>query len=119
QPVPALVTRIEPVAFTKVSALGIEAQRVKLIIGPTEWSVPGAGEGFRVDAAVTVALQDAALIVPTGALVRNGSGWAVWAAENGRARLRPVDLADRNADLAWLRGGLEPNQPVIVYPDAD
>ncbi len=112
------VERIEPVAFTKVSALGIEEQRVNLIVAPAA-SPPGTlGDGYRVDASVSLEAHDDALLVPTGALLRDGSAWSVLVAEGGRARRRPVELAGRNGDWAWLRSGLTPTERVVLYPGA-
>lgn len=112
------VTRIEPVAFTKVSALGIEEQRVNVIVGlePPAASAPPLGDGFRVDARITVFKQANALLVPTAALVRDGEQWRVLVVEAGRARARAVQLNDRNADVAWLKDGLRAGETVVLYP---
>lgn len=118
-PVEGRVLRIEPVAFTKVSALGIEEQRVNLVVAPTAPPAAQAGEGFRVDATVSLESHDGALLVPTGALVRDGAGWAVWAVDGGRARRLAVELAGRNGDWAWLRGGVAAGQPLVLYPAPD
>ncbi len=114
------VWRVEPVAFTKVSALGIEEQRVNVIvdIDPRGEAVPALGEGFRVDADIVVSAQDEALIVPTAALVRDGGRWAVLVAEGGRARLRPVALRERNAEAAWVDAGVAVGERVVLYPGA-
>ncbi|HSO43923.1 MAG TPA: efflux transporter periplasmic adaptor subunit, partial [Rhodoferax sp.] len=112
------VTRIEPVAFTKVSALGIEEQRVNVIVDLAQMS-PDAqrlGDGFRVDARITVFKQLDALLVPTAALVRDGAQWRVFVVEGGRARSRAVQLNDRNADVAWLKDGLREGETVLLYP---
>ncbi len=112
------VTRVEPVAFTKVSALGIEEQRVNVIVDLASAS-PDAqrlGDGFRVDARITVFKQPDALLVPTAALVRDGAQWRVFVVEAGRARGRAVQLNDRNADVAWLKEGLREGETVLLYP---
>lgn len=116
---PGRVARIEPVAFTKVSALGIEEQRVNVIVDLDADAVRGApalGDGFRVDARIVVAAQDRALLVPSAALVRDGARWRVFVVEGGRARSREVELRERNADAAWLDGGVREGETVLLYP---
>jgi HlyD family secretion protein len=116
----ARVRRVDPGAFTKVSALGIEEQRVIAVMDitspPREWSA--MGDGFRVVVRVITASEDQALLVPVGALFPHGDGLAVYAVEAGRARLRPVAVGGRNGTEAWVRSGLEAGRPVIVYPPA-
>ena len=117
-PIAGQVTRIEPVAFTKVSALGIEEQRVNVIVDLAQ-SSPEAqrlGDGFRIDARITLFKQPKALQVPTAALVRDGAQWRVFVVEGGRARARPVQLNDRNSDVAWLKEGLRDGETVLLYP---
>lgn len=115
------VARIEPVAFTKVSALGIEEQRVNLIVQlpppPTQQAV--IGEGYRVDAQVLVSAQDGALLIPAAALVRDGAQWTVFVVEGGRARRRTVQVRERNAEVAWLQSGVAAGERVVLYPGAD
>lgn len=112
------VTRIEPVAFTKVSALGIEEQRVNVIVdlAPATPEAQRLGDGFRVDARITLFSQLDALLVPTAALVRDGEQWRVFVVEAGHARARTVQLNDRNADSAWLKEGLREGETVLLYP---
>lgn len=114
------VRRVEPAAFTKVSALGIEEQRVNLVIDvpqpPPAWR--GMGDGFRVGVRVITASVDHAVLVPVGALFPHQAGMAVYRVDGRKARLQPVDVADRNATVAWVRGGVTPGQTVILYPAA-
>ncbi len=112
------VARVEPVAFTKVSALGIEEQRVNVIVSlPTAGpEVQRLGDGFRVDAHITLFKQPNVLLVPTAALVRDGEQWRVFVMETGRARARAVQIQDRNADVAWLKSGLNQGETVLLYP---
>ncbi len=113
------VARIEPVAFTKVSALGIEEQRVNVIVdldADAARGAPALGDGFRVDARIVVAAQERALLVPSAALVRDGARWRVFVVEDGRARSRGVELRDRNADSAWVGGGVREGETVLLYP---
>ncbi len=121
-PLSGHVTRIEPVAFTKVSALGIEEQRVNVIIDLDRLpdSTQGLGEGFRVDAHITLHAKDNALLVPSAALVREGMGWQVLAYQDGRARAKSVTIQERNADVAWvipgLGDGVQAGDSVLLYP---
>lgn len=112
------VARVEPVAFTKVSALGIEEQRVNVVVNlasaPTE--VQRLGDGFRVDARITVSSQEGVLLVPTAALVRDGDQWRVFVVEAGKARARAVAFHDRNTEVAWVKDGLREGETVLLYP---
>jgi len=117
-PLAARVRRIEPAAFTKVSALGVEEQRVNVVLDFAEPldKVQTIGDGFRVQAHIVTFRTDDAVKVPVGALFRRGKQWAVFAVENGRALLRPVELARRNGAEAQIDKGLQPGQTVVVYP---
>lgn len=117
-PLAGQVARVDPVAFTKTSALGIEEQRVNITVAlqaPPE-TLQKLGDGFRVDARITVSAKDGALLVPSAALVRRGEGWQVFVVEAGKARARAVIFSDRNADSAWVKDGLKAGEPVILYP---
>ena len=118
-PVEGVVRRVEPGAFTKVSALGIEEQRVKVVVDlenpPPEWQV--VGDGYRVTLRIITQTSAQAVLVPVGALFPLGDGGtALYRLEGGRARLQPVELAGRNGSEAWVRSGVVPGQVVIVYP---
>ncbi len=114
---PARVTRIEPFARTRVSALGVEEQRVNLIVRLTEPArAPPLGHGFRVDVRVVIAEQANALRAPTDALVRDGADWAVYRIERGRARLTPVSLGDGGERFRAVREGLSAGDRVILFP---
>lgn len=116
------VKRVEPAAFTKVSALGVEEQRVNVIVEltspPAAWAA--LGDGFRVTVAVVTRSEPQVLKVPVSAVFPQpgGSGHAVYAVEGGRARLRPVAVAARNGQEAWLKEGLAEGAVVVVYPPA-
>ena len=114
----ARVRRVEPAAFTQVSALGVEEQRVNVILDfddrPGE--LPPLGDGFRVDADIVVFRVENAMVVPVGALFRDAGGWAVFALRDGRAVKRPVQASARNGELAWIERGLEEGERVVVYP---
>jgi len=117
-PLAGRVRRIEPAAFTKVSALGVEEQRVNVIVDflspPEQWRT--LGDGFRVDAKIVVLAREQAVVVPVAALFRQGADWNVFVIEGGRARLRAVKVGGRNPTEAWIEEGLEPGERVIVYP---
>lgn len=109
------VRRIEPSAFTKVSALGVEEQRVNAVID-FDQPPPALGDNFRVEVRIIVWEGDQVLTVPPGALFRRGEGWAVFAVDAGHARVRPVDIGHRNAEQVQILGGLEEGAPVVLYP---
>jgi HlyD family secretion protein len=130
------VRRIEPAAFTKVSALGVEEQRVKVLIDltspPAEWAA--LGDGYRVGVRIVMRSEAAVLRVPVSAVfplpvsdtARNaaddeskGTAYAVFVHEGGHAHLRPVTVAGRNGSLAWITKGMAPGAQVIVYPPAN
>jgi HlyD family secretion protein len=113
------VRRVEPAAFTKVSALGVEEQRVKVLVEfdapPPDWG--RMGDGFHVTVRVVTQSIEQAVLAPLGAVFPFADGgMAVYVVENGRARLHPVELGGRNGSSAWIRAGLQPGQNVILYP---
>ena len=118
---PALEGRVrlvEPAAFTKVSALGVEEQRVNVILDfttplPVSASV---GDGYRVEASIVVERVDNALKVPVGALFRDGQGWAVFVVADGRVSKRAVNSPARNGVEALVAAGLQEGERVVVYP---
>ena len=116
---PGQVTRVEPVAFTKVSALGIEEQRVNVHIA-LQGDLPAGttlGEGYRVEARLVTRAVPDALQVPVAALVRSGEGWQVFVVDaDQRARARPVALGDRSSDMAVVTSGLAVGDTVVRYP---
>jgi HlyD family secretion protein len=131
EPLAGRVRRVEPGAFTKVSALGVEEQRVRVVI---DLESPLAqrqalGDGYRVGVRIVTLARADALRVPVSALFPlpgNGAGKAaevpgamgVFTVDGGRARLRAVDIAGRNGSEAWVRNGLEVGERVIVYAPA-
>ena len=121
-PLAATVRLVEPAAFTKVSALGIEEQRVNVIldfVDPLD-KVQTLGDGFRVEAHIVTQRLEDAIKVPVGALWRDsgsdGDRWAVFVDENGRARKRPVEVVMRNTVDAVVKSGVAAGERVIVYP---
>ena len=114
----ATVRRVEPAAFTKTSALGVDEQRVNLLLDPdgpvSAWS--GLGDGYAVDVEVVVWSKPDALQVPTSSLLRDGSGWIVYAIEDGRVRTRPVRI-DHSGPLATEAvEGLTEGERVVGHP---
>lgn len=115
-PLEAVVRRVEPSAYTKVSPLGVEEQRVDVLLDPAGpgWEV--LGDGFTVDAHVVVQEVGDAVRVPASALFRDGDGWALYALEGGRARRRVVEVAARGGGAAAIRDGVRPGDRVLVHP---
>jgi HlyD family secretion protein len=112
------VRRVEPAAFTKISALGVEEQRVNVLIDvlspPDQWT--GLGDAYQVDTRITVFTQNDATIIPAGALFRGGDSWNVYVVSDGRAQNRAVELLRRSGRIAAIAAGLTPGERVIVYP---
>ncbi|WP_306120362.1 MULTISPECIES: HlyD family efflux transporter periplasmic adaptor subunit [unclassified Roseitalea] len=109
------VRKVEPAAFTKVSALGIEEQRVNVIIDLD--AVPaGLGHGYRVVTELTLWESGDVLHMPIGALFRSDGQWAVFVAEGDVARLRTVEVGRLNDTSAQVLGGLEEGERVVVFP---
>ena len=111
---------VEPAAFTKVSALGVEEQRVNLIINITapaaQWRA--LGDGFKVDVRVLVEVAENAVMVPVSALFPIGSRSGVFVVEEGHAHLQEVNVQARNGTSAWVKAGLTVGSKVIIYPDS-
>lgn len=113
------VRYVEPAAFTKVSALGVEEQRVNVIADITSpqevWK--GLGDGFRVDVRLLVQVEEGAVIVPVSALFPVGARSGVFVLDAGHVRLQEVTVKARNGIQAWVPEGLAVNAQVVVYPD--
>ena len=115
RPLRAQLRRVEPHAFTKVSALGIEEKRVNVLADFVD--PPGAlGDGFRVTARIVIWQADKVLKVPASALFRCADAWCVFVVEHDRARLRPIELGHRNLIEAEITRGLSAGERVIRYP---
>ncbi|HSB53232.1 MAG TPA: HlyD family efflux transporter periplasmic adaptor subunit, partial [Gemmatimonadales bacterium] len=103
-PLKARLRSVEPSGFTKVSALGVEEQRVN-IVGDLLDQSDRLGDRYRVEVRIVVWQADKVLRVPVSALIRNGGKWAVYRVVNGKARLTPVEVGHRsNADAEVLKG---------------
>jgi HlyD family secretion protein len=113
-----VVRLVEPSAFTKVSALGVEEQRVNVIadlLTPPA-KRPGLGDRFRVDARIVVWEATNVLVAPSGALFRQGPGWAAFVIRDGRAHRQGVSVGRANAQETQILDGLDEGDTVILYP---
>jgi len=112
------VTRVDPAGFLKVSALGIEEQRVRTVIDfvdpPRTWS--RLGHDFRVIVHVRIWDAENALTLPVGALFRKGDDWAVFAVKDGRARTTLLRIGRRNNRVAEVLSGLSAGDQVVLHP---
>ena len=117
-PLNARVARVEPSGFMKISALGVEEQRVWVVMtfaDPRDaWA--SLGDGYRVEARVIVWQQPDVLKVATGSVFRRGDEWAVFVVDGGTARARTVTIGQRNDVEAEVTGGLEAGAQVVAYP---
>ncbi len=118
RPIRARVRRVEPSGFMKVSALGVEEQRVNVVMDfddpLTAWSA--LGDGYRVEVRIEVSEAEGALRAPISSLFRRGEQWAVFAVEGGRAVVRPVQVGRRNGTHAEVLGGLREGESVVLHP---
>lgn len=116
EPVRARVDRVEPSAFTKLSPLGVEEQRVN-VVGNGLPEMLGIGDRFELDVSIVLWEAERVLKIPATALVPADSAWAVYAVEKGRAKLRPVVVARRGVREVQIESGLSEGERVIVHPD--
>jgi HlyD family secretion protein len=118
QPLEGLVRLIEPVGFTKTSALGVEEQRVLVIADftspPQLWQ--RLGDGYRVEAQFILWHEENVLQVPASSLFRHAEGWALFVVDGGRAQLLPVKVGQRNGLVAQILDGLEEGAVIINHP---
>jgi HlyD family secretion protein len=115
---PARVRKVEPSAFTKPSALGIEEQRVNVIAAFSDprrdWAA--LGDGFRIEARLVLWQGEDVLKMPQGAAFRRGESWAVYRVVSGKARLTPVQIGHRGDTEIEVLSGLDPGAVVVVHP---
>lgn len=115
-PLTGVVRRIDPAGFTKVSALGVEEQRVNVVLDLD--TVPDSlGHGYRVFANFVVWSKDNVLQVPIGALFRKDGKWAVFVRDESRATIRQVKLGNMNDQNAEILEGLEQGLEVVLFPN--
>ena len=114
----AKVRRVEPSGFMKISALGVEEQRVNVVMDfedPADaWKQ--LGDGYRVEIRIVIWEAADVVKVPTSALVRQGEGWSVFVVDGDRVRRVPIAIGQRNADEAEIKSGLEAGRQVVVHP---
>jgi HlyD family secretion protein len=114
----ARVRLVEPSAFTRLSALGVEEQRVNVIIDlvapQAQWGA--LGDGYRVEARITVWEQENVVQAPASAVFRHDEGWAVFRVEGTTASLQAVQIGKRNGRAVQIVEGLEPGMTVVIHP---
>jgi HlyD family secretion protein len=114
------VRRVEPSGFTKVSALGVEEQRVWIVIDITSpremWTK--LGDGYRVGVQIVTDDIEKAVVVPIGALFRRGEAWQAFVVERGQSRVRSVTITRRSGRTAAISAGLRAGDKVVLYPTA-
>ena len=115
-PIAGRVRRVEPSGFLKLSALGVEEQRVNVIIDLDRAHAGALGDGYRVEVRIVVWRSDDVLQVPAGSIFRRGEGWAAFIVDGNRARLRDVRIGQRNATDVQILEGLEAGRTVVLHP---
>lgn len=116
-PLPGRVRRVEPAGFTKVSALGIEEQRVNIIMDLNDPSArQNLGHGYRFVANIAVWEGASRLVVPMSALFRDADGWAVFVISDGRAQWQSVSVGHTNRTYAEILSGLDEGSRVVIHP---
>jgi HlyD family secretion protein len=118
QPLHARVRRVEPSGFMKVSALGVEEQRVNVLVDFVDpaSAARALGDNYRVEVRIVMWKEDDVVRVPVGCLFRRGDGWAAFVIEDGTARIREVQLGQRNETFGQIVDGLAPGQLVVLHP---
>lgn len=118
RPLKGIVTLVEPGGFTKISALGVEEQRVKVRVDFAEPLPAGRtlGDRYRVEARIVTWQSDRVVQVPTGALFRRGADWTTFTVVNGHAKLTKVEIAHQNGVAAEVLSGLKEGDTVILHP---
>lgn len=118
EPLKGRVVLVEPGGYTKVSALGVEEQRVKVRVEFVDRIPPGhpLGDRFRVEARIVTWHGENVLQAPTGALFRKGGDWMTFLIEGGKAHLTKVEIAHNNGIVAEIRSGLKAGQRIILHP---
>jgi HlyD family secretion protein len=113
----AAVLRIEPAGFTKMSALGVEEQRVNVVLGLSDRTACASlGDAYRVDVRIVTWEAGDVLKVPTSALFREGERWAVYVVRDGRARRTIIEIDHQTPREAEVAAGLSECMQVIVHP---
>jgi HlyD family secretion protein len=113
-PLNGVVRVVEPSAHTRISALGVEEQRLTVVIDPSPVP-PSLGDGYRLDASIVV-WEGNALAVPASALLRQGNDWDVFAVRNGRAARERVSIGHVGGGVAQVTSGLKAGDRVVIFP---
>ena len=120
KPLAAKVRRVEPSAFTKTSALGVDEQRVNVVLdidgAAEEWRA--VGDGFAVELEITIWSKPDAVQIPTSALFRDGASWGVFVVSAGKAAARHVEPGHRGPLKTEILSGLEPDDLTVIHPGA-
>ena len=113
-----VVRRVEPSGFMKISALGVEEQRVNVVVDFVDPPAArqGLADGFRVELRVVLWEAEDVLQVPTGSLFRSEADWAVFAVEDSRVRLRTVEIGRQGGVVAEVLSGLDEDDRVLLHP---
>jgi len=114
-PIRGRVRSIEPSAFTRVSALGVDEQRVNVLIDLPD-RPETLGDGFRVEARMTVWEAPNVIAAPASAVFQRGDGWRVFIVDRGRARVRQVEVGHRTGASVEIVRGLTPGMTLVLFP---
>jgi HlyD family secretion protein len=118
EPLSGVVRTVEPAAFTKISALGVEEQRVNVVVDFD--SIPSQlGVGYRVEAAITVLEASNLIVVPITAVFQEEGVWFAYAVVSNVVEKRLIELGIRSADFIEVKTGLVSGDEVVLYPSAD
>jgi HlyD family secretion protein len=111
----AVVKYIEPEAFTKISALGVEEQRVNVVIG-LQNPPPTLGSEYRIEVSIVTWQANEVLTIPTSAIFQRSNGWNTFVVVDGVVEIEPVIIGQRNREYTRVIGGLSEDDQVILYP---
>jgi HlyD family secretion protein len=118
EPLAGRVQRVEPSAFTRMSSLGVEEQRVNVVIelvdAPARWAT--LGDGYRVEARIVIWEQTSVLVAPASSVFRHGEGWGLFVSEGDRAVLRTVTIGHRQGGRVEVVEGVSPGETVVLHP---
>lgn len=119
EPLLGVVRLVEPSGFTKISALGVEEQRVNVVLDfiSSLGDRMALGDGYRVEAEIIVWENDETITVPTGALFRDGEHWSVFVVKNQKAMLQHVTVGENNGIRVQILSGLSPGELIVLHPD--
>lgn len=117
-PLNGRVRVIEPAAFTKVSSLGVEEQRVNIIVDFTDPPDArlGLGDGFRIETQIIIWQENDVLMAPSSAVFKTDDDWSVYRLQNGRAELTPIRIGRRNGQDVQILAGLDIGDSIVTYP---